>query len=93
MKKYSDMENELIYDAFLKYRSGQNKDSLLKSNHGYLMTLFDEVQCDENGVVIWNPDEDKAYIKSVLYSGNCQSAEKKRNLPGNFIMKQFIRQV
>ena len=71
-------------DAFLKYRSGQNKDSLLKSNHGYLMTLFDEVQCDENGVVIWNPDEDKAYIKSVLYSGNCQISRKKEELTGKF---------
>ena len=48
------------------------------------MTFFDEVQCDENGVVIWNPDEDKAYIKSVLYSGNCQISRKKEELTGKF---------
>ena len=78
------MEKDLIYDAFLRYRSKQNKSSLLKSKHGYLMTFFDEVQCDENGVVIWNPDEDKAYIKSVLYSGNCQISRKKEELTGKF---------
>lgn len=70
------MEKDLIYDAFLRYRSKQNKSSLLKSKHGYLMTFFDEVQCDENGVVIWNPDEDKAYIKSVLYSRKLSNQQK-----------------
>lgn len=84
MKRFPGMEKDLIYDAFLRYRSKQNKSSLLKSKHGYLMTFFDEVQCDENGVVIWNPDEDKAYIKSVLYSGNCQISRKKEELTGKF---------
>lgn len=83
-KRFPGMEKDLIYDAFLRYRSKQNKSSLLKSKHGYLMTFFDEVQCDENGVVIWNPDEDKAYIKSVLYSGNCQISRKKEELTGKF---------
>ena len=84
MKRFPGMEKDLIYDAFLRYRSKQNKSSLLKSKYGYLMTFFDEVQCDENGVVIWNPDEDKAYIKSVLYSGNCQISRKKEELTGKF---------
>lgn len=83
-KRFPGMEKDLIYDAFLRYRSKQNKSSLLKSKYGYLMTFFDEVQCDENGVVIWNPDEDKAYIKSVLYSGNCQISRKKEELTGKF---------
>ena len=83
-KRFPGMEKDLIYDAFLRFRSKQNNSSLLKSKHGYLMTFFDEVQCVENGVVIWNPDEDKAYIKSVLYSGNCQISRKKEELTGKF---------
>lgn len=82
MKRFPNLEEELIYNDFKKYYSDANNQR--KNMYGYVMAMFDKKTVTEDGEIIWEGQSNIDYIRKAFMFKDCQVTKKLEELTGEY---------